>query len=282
MDGRDQLSEFYGQFDWRASLREQRIARRLSQADVAARANLSAASVRAYENGSRHPTVEALDALIKAIGLTPEQANPVRAGAGYSVDLRWLISSRYAPAHLEQLAEQAESYTWPVVVTNVASDLLVMNAAFKASVGPALMKRLSADPELRNYIAVASDPEFVARIDNWDEAVKFMIGVAKGEPREDHNLERPVPFTEGAIARFLKGDPALVRRMMTLWQEADPVAPGTRRHYRWLWRSEDGRPMRFMCVLHVADIWSELTWIDYVPQDAATWDVLTSLPAVRP
>jgi hypothetical protein len=156
-----------------------------------------------------------------------------------------------------------------------------MNAAFRASVGTELMSRLTSDPGLQNYIATASDPAFVARIENWDEAVKFMIGVAKGETRTQHNLERPVPFTEGAIARFLDGDPALVRRMMMLWPEAEPVAAGMRRHYRWHWRTEDGRLMRFMCVLHVADIWSELTWIDYVPQDAETWTVLSSLPPVR-
>jgi hypothetical protein len=44
------------------------------------------------------------------------------------------------------------------------------------------------------------------------------------------------------------------------------------------WHAEDGRLMRFHVVMHVCDVWRELFWGDYVPEDGETWDVLRSLP----
>jgi transcriptional regulator with XRE-family HTH domain len=279
--GQDRLDAFHGQFDWRASLREHRTARRLSQGDVAKLANLSAASVRAYENGSRHPTVEALGAMITAIGITPEDAAPIRAGAGYTVDLRWLISGRYAPSEIEDLATRAERYTWPVWVTNIAGQILVANQAFRRCLGKELAEVFDSDPSRRSFIASASDPLFADRVTNWEEAVSFMIGVAKGETRTEHNLERPAGYTAEAIGRFLQGDPSYVRRLMMLWQDTPPYTQTMRGEYPWHWRAVDGREMRFTCLIHVADIWNELLWGDYIPDDAETWQILSEQPAVH-
>jgi transcriptional regulator with XRE-family HTH domain len=281
MDGVDDpVAAFHDRFDWRRALREHRAQRRLSQADVGRRAALSVASVRAYENGSRHPTPEALSAMIEAIGLTPEQAGPVRAGAGYTVDLEWLIGRRYAPRQLDELATEAERYAWPVWVANITGDLLVMNRAFRTMLGVELMSELGREEGPPNYIAAASNPLFADRVENWDEVVRFLIGLSKGEPRASLNLERPQPFLEQAVQRFLRGDPAYVRRLMMLWNEAPDVPTGTRYHCPFRWKATDGRVMRLTCVLHIADIWSELLWGDYVPEDAATWEILSGLPRV--
>ena len=277
----DPVETFHEQFDWRASLREHRVRHGLSQPEVGKRAGLSTASVRSYENGSRHPTLDALAAMLKAIGLTPEQANPIRAGAGYAVDLRWLIGSRYAPRDIEQLAEEAEKYTWPVWVANITADLLVMNRAFRAMLGPDLVAELERDTETPNFIAASSNPHFADRLVNWDETVKFMIGLSKGEPRADLNLERPEPFLAKAVQRFLKGDPGYVRRLMMLWQEAPDVTAGMRYHSPFHWKVDDGRVLRLMGTIHIADIWSELLWGDYIPEDSEAWQILESLPKPR-
>jgi hypothetical protein len=84
-----------------------------------------------------------------------------------------------------------------------------------------------------------------------------------------------------AVSRFLAGDPSYVRRMLTLWESAPPVEFSTRFQYRWHWRAPDGRVMRFMCLLHMADIWNELTWGDWIPQDAETAQILEELVAAR-
>ena len=272
----DPVAAFHAQADWRASLREQRVRRRLTQNDVGKLANLSAASVRAYENGSRHPTPEALGAMITAIGLTPEEAAPIRAGAGYTVDLRWLISGRYAPTDIQALAAKAERHAWPVWVTNIAGQILVANQGFRRVLGKELAAAFDSDPARRNFISSASDPLFADRLVNWDEAVGFMIGVAKGETRTEHNLERPSGYTADAITRFLQGDPAYVRRLMMLWQDTPPQPLSMRANYPWHWRALDGRVMRFTCVIHIADIWNELLWGDYIPDDAETWQILSS------
>ena len=277
----DPIAAFHKQFDWRASLREFRTARHLSQNDVAQLSNLSTASVRAYENGSRHPTPEALAAMITAIGLTPEQAAPIRAGAGYTVDLRWLMSGRYTPSTIEELTERAERYAWPVWITNIAGQILVENRAFRTCLGKELADSFAADPAQRNFISAASNPLFADRVVNWDQAVSFMISVAKGETRTEHNLERPSGYTADAITRFLQGDPSYVRRLMMLWADTQPHPNSMRAEYPWHWRALDGRVMRFTCILHVADIWNELLWGDYIPDDAETWQVLSELPRVH-
>jgi transcriptional regulator with XRE-family HTH domain len=272
----DQVAAFHASFEWRSLLREQRERRRLSQTELASHAGVSASAIKAYENGSRHPTPEALSALIEALGVPPEQANRIRAGAGYSVDLRWLIHGRYASRELHVLQEQAERYPWPVWLVNVTADVLVANRALFAALGPELTEWTRAHWPV-NQIATASEPRFADRVANWDEAVTFMVGIAKGEQRLEHNMERPASIVAEAVTKFLSGDPNYVRRLLSLWESAPPVDISMRMHYPWHWRAPDGRVMRFLAVLHRADIWNELTWGDWIPQDAETWTILAEL-----
>jgi transcriptional regulator with XRE-family HTH domain len=268
------IQEFHQKLDWRRALREHRERRRLSQAEVAHRAGLSLASVRAYENGARHPTLEALSAMIAAIGLTPEEATPVRAGAGYAAELNYLIYGKYASRENEALAQEVGRYHWPAAVLNQIGDLLAANDALYAVFGPTLGAVLRDDPEARNLIALTTDPRFVPNVLNWDEVMTFIIGLTKGDVRTEHNLERPAPNTQVLMRRFLAGDPAYITRTLKLWESVPPLEHWTRHNYRFHWRGHDSRELRFRVVFHVADVWNELFWCDYVPEDAETWQTL--------
>lgn len=104
------MNEFKDTFDWRTSLREHRKRRRLSQPEVARRSGLSVSAVRSYENGDRHPSPEALQAIIDAIGIPVEGANPIRAGAGYAIDWREILHEKYAPRPIEWCADEVARY----------------------------------------------------------------------------------------------------------------------------------------------------------------------------
>jgi len=268
------VQEFHERLDWRRSLREHRARRRLSQSEVAQRAGLSLASVRAYENGARHPTLDALSAMINAIGLTPEEASPVRAGAGYAAELAYLIYGKYASRESEVLAREVKRYHWPAAVLNQIGDLLAANDALFATFGPTLGAVLRDDPEARNLVALTTDPRFAPNILNWDEVMTFIIGLTKGDVRTEHNLERPAANTQLLMQRFLAGDPAYITRTLKLWESVPALEHWTRHNYRFHWRGHDRRELRFHVVFHVADVWNELFWCDYVPEDAETWQTL--------
>lgn len=271
------VNEFHERLEWRRVLREHRKRLRLSQPDVARRADLSLSAVKAYEAGERHPSPEALAAIINVLGLTPEQAAPIHAGAGYAPDLRFLMYGKYESRPLETMAIEADRYPWPVAVFNMVGEILANNAPFYDMLGPSLARQLRADPEKRNLIAMSSNPEFAERSVNWDEGVGFMIGLTKGDPRAEHNLERPQANSQDVMRRFLAGDPRYIARLLGLWERTPPIEHWTRHQYRFHWRTEDGRLMRLWNVLHVADVWNELFWSDYIPEDAETWQILSEL-----
>lgn len=270
------LSEFHGQFDWRRLLREHRLRLRLSQPEVARRADLSLSAVKAYEGGDRHPSREALSAIIQALGLPVEEANRVFAGAGYSIDLRGVLNQRYEPKDVAWLEEQVEAYAWPVFATNQAGDVLAANRRFRLLIGIPLNERLP-NPAKWNFVAKASDPAFADRLESWDASMRFMIGLAKAEQRHEINLERPAPFTNESFQRFLKGDPAYITRLLMLWEKAEPVPHTTRMTYPVRWRHESGTLLSFTATMHVADVWQELSWHDWIPDDAETLALLRTV-----
>jgi hypothetical protein len=164
-----------------------------------------------------------------------------------------------------------------VFVTNISADVLVANRMFFRVLGSELEKLFREDPTYRNFLSVASDARFAGRVKNYDESMKFFIGLMKGEERWQHNLERPVPLLEGPMRRFLTGDPAYISRMVGLYQEAEPVQHTTRLDSRFVWLLEDGREVTFRSMIHVADLYQELAWHDWFPESSASWQAIESL-----
>jgi transcriptional regulator with XRE-family HTH domain len=263
--------------NWREALRDARRSRGVSVAALAARSGLSVSAIKTYENGSRQPSQAALTSIIDALGIPREDANRIRAGAGYAVDWYTLLNERYT-SDLDWLREAVLKAAWPVFVTNQAIDLVYWNRAFEA-VWDVDVEREFPDSAARNFLAQASEPRFAGCFENYDECVTFMIGLAKGDPRFIQNPERPAPWLQGPLQRFLQGDPAYIKRFLELWEKAPPLPHRTRHTYdvRWLYRG--ARPMHFTGILTVVDIWNELSWTDWLPADGATWQTLGEISA---
>jgi hypothetical protein len=111
-------------------------------------------------------------------------------------------------------------------------------------------------------------------LENWDEVVRFMIGLGKSDLRVLVNPERPPTWAAEPYRRFLSGDPAYVTRLLQLWEGAEPVSHTTRMHCPVRWRLDDGRLLRFTALMHVADIWQVSAWHDWHPDDPETLKAL--------
>jgi transcriptional regulator with XRE-family HTH domain len=263
---------------WRAALRKHRTQRGLSQPEVARRSGLSLSAVKAYERGDRQPSREALDAVLDAVGLTHDEGNPIRAGAGFAIDWRDALDRRYI-VDLDDLQQQADALPWPVFVTNQGSYVVLWNRAFER-VWDVDVERDFPDPLSRSLLSGASIARFTRCIANYEETMSFFLGLVKGDPREEQNLERPAPWNQDAVQRLFEGDPRELRRLMDAWEEAEPVPHRIRHQYRIVWRHRGVGPvLRFIGQLTVCDIWNELNWQEWVPADAETWARMASLPA---
>ncbi len=261
-----------GFLDWQATLRERRHALGLSQRELSVRSGLSLGAVKAYETGARTPSRASLTALVDALQLPREDANRVYAGAGYAIDWYTLLEGRYV-FDLHVAAEQLEGVDWPAFITNQACDIVVANKTFHR-----LMNVIDErDRAALNLFSAGALEQFARRIDNYDELIMFMMGLAKGDPRRPQDLQRPAPWLQQAAESVMAGDPELAQRYMRLWSEAQPVPHRTTHQFRVNWRYEASQALRFVGMLTVADIWSELSRNDWIPADAQTWHGLEAL-----
>ncbi|MEX1193432.1 MAG: helix-turn-helix domain-containing protein [Dehalococcoidia bacterium] len=262
--------------DWSAALRGHRERVGLSRVALAVRSGVSEHAVKAFEWGQRRPKESTLTAIIDALGLTREEANPIRLGVGHPDDWYAILHERFRPENVDLQAE-VDRCPWPAFVANQAIDVPYSNAAM------ARILRANPDQDLlahgeRNLVSQLSNPRFTDLFANLDEVVTFMIGTVKGDPRWQESLGNPSPWLQGRVEMFLAGNRDLVARVLRLWSEAPAISHRARHVYRVHIHHPSGGIMRFRATASIADLWNELTWHEWVPKDAATFQMLDELP----
>jgi transcriptional regulator with XRE-family HTH domain len=257
---------------WSTQLRRHRERKGLTREGLAARAGISASAIKSIERGKRHPKEDTLKALTDALGLTRDEANPIRLAAGYSVDWYGLLHERY-PSTPEDLQAQVDEYPWPAFITNQSFDLLHANRAFEL-VWDVDLSRERLGPGERNFLSGATEPRFLDYVDNFDELVTYMIGLVKGDPRWQQSPANPAPWLQDVMDKLSEGNPRLFARIGALWQQAEPIPHRSRHIYHVSWRHRGETPMRFVCSTSIADLWNELSWNEWVPADAESWSAL--------
>jgi len=263
------MEDLRDDFDWRAAIRARRLEGGLSLPEVARRSGLSLSTVKAYERGDRRPSRRGLDAIIEALGLGHDEANPVRAAAGFAIDWRGVLDRRYL-VHLDTFTREAAETPWPVFITNQGSYVVYWNRAFEV-VWDVDVEREFPDRRTRSLLAGASIARFTRCIVNYGEAMSFFLGLFKGDPRRRQDLERPAPWNRDQVRRLFEGDPGELRRLLDAWEQAEPIPHRMRHQYRIVWRHRGvGPDLRFIGQLTVCDIWNELNWQEWVPADSET------------
>jgi hypothetical protein len=207
--------------------------------------------------------------------LTREQANPVRRALGYPEDWYAILHDRFRPEDVDWQAE-VDACPWPAFVANQAIDVPFSNLP--------MARILRADPESdllvreeRNLLSQVTNRRFVDLFANFDEVVTFMIGTVKGDPRWQQSLANPSPWMRSRFEMLSGGDPDYLARFLRLWNDAPPIPHRARHTYPVRMHHPNGALMRFRASATIADLWNELTWHDWIPEDAETWQLLADL-----
>jgi len=266
--------------EWRTRVTAARKAVGLTRREMAERARLSSATIKAYETGSRHPSREHLTAILNALCLEHVERRRIMTSAGFAAD------DRLSPAHYatqayqpDEAVAETERHPWPAFVTDEFARVVGANRVVQRLWGVDLRYEYT-DPVERNLLSVASDPRFADRCVNWDEAVGIIVAVFKAHDWAPAQLERPGPYFAAVMEHFLKGDPKYVARFLDVWQRT-PSEWG--RKIRWsypiVWDQPGVGILRFECLMSLASDSDGLAFNDWIPLGSESWSALERLMA---
>lgn len=132
-----------------------------------------------------------------------------------------------------------------------------------------------------SLLSVASDNRFVDKLLNWDECVRVIAGVFKGQPQSPESLDAPSAYFNEVLAEFASGDPTFLSRFLTIFAEAPPEEPKCRGQYPVIWRDDEFGTMRFLGVRTTASEPDGYGFNDWIPVDADTWLVMEKVKSRR-
>ena len=157
---------------------------------VGGRPPLWAVALRREGVRTGRPATEprAFDAILDAIGLPLDDGNPIRVVCGFAIDWRGVLDRRYI-ADLDDIKRQADETPWPVFITNQGSYVVHWNRAFEL-VWDVDVERDFPDPLSRSLLSGAGIARFTRCIVNYEETMSFFLGLFKGDPRKEQDLEQ--------------------------------------------------------------------------------------------
>jgi transcriptional regulator with XRE-family HTH domain len=265
--------------DWPTQIREARLALGLTQAALAKLANVSENTVRKYESGLRKPTLETLNAVLRALRLNRWDANQIRHSLGFAAD--YLRMGQLEPTFmfsLEELPNWMEGNPWPQFVVDENLQIVVANSAAQR-VWRVDLEREFPTLHDRSMTKFAADPRFAGCVVNWEEMVSHAVAIWKGHHLGAETLDRPSTYFDVALAELAKGDPQFVSRFVDLWQKTAGKTPKVRDRYRVVWQVPGCSPITFIGLTSSANEWEGLAFNDWIPVDAASWLALEQVIA---
>ncbi|MDP9237920.1 MAG: helix-turn-helix transcriptional regulator [Chloroflexota bacterium] len=267
---------------WRHKLREVRLRIGISQREVAERTGLSPESVRAYETGRRRPTRERLAAILQALEATAYEANEILEAAGMVTPATLFPGDEYPNYFfsVDELQAEVELVEWPEFVLNNANEVVAANSAVQALWGIDFARERETRTRAQlNLLSVASQRKFADRIVNWDQCIATLAAVFKGRPVNPASLDEPDPYFSEVLQEFADGDPAFLARLVQVWVATPGRDAKVRWSYRIVWRDDEFGEMRFRSVVGTASEPGGLSFNDWQPLDAETWNVLERVKA---
>lgn len=246
----------------------------LSQERLAAVSGVSLGSVKAYEQGRRHPSRSQLVAMFDAMKVPHATRNAILVAAGFAGEV--LVDhagSRSRGLTSDEAVREISTYKWPAYLCNENAEILGANVAGRKlwQIEPFGSLFRLGEPAL----CVATHPEICRRLVNWDEAVGQQIAGWKSHYRGEETLEEPSAYFENILARLNRGDPQAVKRFLHLWDVTPPSFHLLQRWpYRIVWDEPGYGVMRFQCFAWSVNRKDRLDIDDWIPADAETWVTL--------
>lgn len=256
---------------WHQQLRSAREAADCTQRGLAERAAVSESSVRAYESGRRHPTREALSAILRALAVEPIRRNQILESAGYAPEAGVIGAAPTGPDYtLEEAVAEINTYPWPAHLNNEMFEVLAANPLMQAVWGVDLANERHSALE-RSFVVAMSEPRFADHIKNWDELMLLISRMLKGSHSEEGIDESgPNPYLATVAQKFLMGDSRYVQRFLQIWISAPPLVQKRRFVAPMQWEHDELGPMKFMMVINPANMESYMTFIEWMPCDGET------------
>jgi transcriptional regulator with XRE-family HTH domain len=258
---------------WSALIAAARESVGISQERLAFISGVSLGSVKAYEQGRRHPSRPQLVAMMGALKVTRAVRNEVLAAAGFAIDVEAIPDPAIRRLNREDALREVRSQRWPSFLINEHAEILGANVAGRMlwQIEPYGSLFRLGDPA----ILVATNAEIVKRIINWEEAVAQQIAGWKSKARGTENLDEPSPYFARVIENLQRGDPDVVRRFVDIWDRTKPAFQLSRRwSYSIVWNEPEFGTMKFKCFAWSVNDEDGLDIDDWIPSDAETWVVL--------
>jgi transcriptional regulator with XRE-family HTH domain len=252
----------------------------VSQSELAARSNVSLASIKAYEQGKRHPSRPYLAAILDALKVDRGERNQIFVAAGYALDAEMLGPTLFDMGFTPEGAQaEVDDVPWPAFVLTEFSELACANSIAEKLWRIDLATEFT-QPGERAMLSVAAQPRFADCLLNWDEAIGALAAAFKGHHRGPEDLDAPSPIFRHMLERFLTGDPKYVTRFVEIWGRVEPRTPRLRWHYPIVWQHPEAGLMRFDGVVSTCNITDARSFNDWIPVDAESWANLERLRAM--
>lgn len=267
---------------WRVALASARKRLGMSRAELAARAAVSEATVRGYEDGRRHPRQESLEAILRALRLERVESNPIREGAGFApVHSLFEYEANYFFSPGPRLDAEVERVSWPQFVSNDNFEFVAANSAAEAVWGVDFKaERARRAPHEMNVLHVATEFGFPELVENWDDVIQMVVrGFLEPPLRDDVNA--PSPYLSKSLEPFFGDGREYVDRLLSAWETVEREPARVRWHYAIIWRHPTEGRTRFHAIVSTASERDGLAFNDWIPLDAQAWEVLERVKALR-
>ena len=267
---------------WRSQLRATRERLGVSRAELARRSGVPANTLRRWEDGTRNPRHASLRAVLDALDCPSAEANALLAEAGFPPASTLFPGDRFPNYYftVDELQDAVEQVPWPEFVINDNIEVVAANATAQALwlIDFAHEKSWRTSAQM-NALIFASDHHFADRIVNWDEVVATLVSTFKGRPRDPRTIDEPDPYFDAVLAEFVRGDPAFLGRLIDIFAKTPARGPKCRWSYRVIWRDDEFGDMRFLGLVSTASEPDGLSFNDWHPLDAESWNILESVKA---
>ena len=101
----------------------------LSQERLALVSGVSLGSVKAYEQGRRHPSRAQLAAMLDAMKISRAIRNEVLSTAGFAIDVELIPDPALRRLKREEAMAEINNYRWPSFLINEHAEILSANVA---------------------------------------------------------------------------------------------------------------------------------------------------------
>lgn len=267
--------------EWRSALRVARRNAGISMETLAERSGISYETVRAYENGRRSPRRATLLKVLAALPMTAADANAILDLIGFATESA-LYPPHEFPEHrydVDELQRVVDTRPWPAFVTNESICVVAANRAIQAVWGMSYAKdkRRHSGAEL-SLFTIAADAQFTERMTNWQEVLRSIASEIKGRPQRAMAASA-APRALAALQATAGGNPALLKRLLKIWEKARPAATRVQWDLPLRWLDSQYGEMRFTLVISMASERDALSFHDWHPVDANSWRVLEKVKA---